>query len=106
MLEKLEWGAHWLVPKGVVAARGARAILEKGEIVLVRDRMAWIGEEEAAQARLRPFLLGSMNELRRWARMVSPSSDAVFQVERNGCVLVATPHSSCGYLYIAAWLTN
>lgn len=105
------------LPPGVLVAWGARAICASNGrglghyLDVVHDRTKAVGADEHAadyDALSRWLAATGLKELRRRvadddAFLTDPRSDAVTEIRSDGFVLMASPRSSYGYIYIAAW---
>lgn len=127
----LVWGS-WPVPASAPIAWGARAIYRldttdtkhrmvggrkklvqrastTAVIELLHDRQGSAAREgvtDAERAALASWINKvAMPELRKQCarQYITPDSDAIIEIERDGYKLVAGPRASYGYLYIRTW---
>lgn len=104
---KLAYGCTKALPDGVTAAWGARWIWPAD---MVWDRQDVAGAE-AARSDLTTWLndgplIEAMTKARRLAQTyeLSPTSDEIVTLyEDDRGIVKASPQSSHGYLYVAAW---
>lgn len=121
------WGLTALIPAGTVLAWGARAIYTtryvdqrvrgklksttfEPSIDLVWDRQGWSSHPDQPDVEARKAMALWINEhgipaITRQCRgqCVTPSDSVVLAFEGSGYAIKASPNSSYGYLYIAAW---
>lgn len=93
-------------PVGVEVAWGARAILSRGLVDLVHDRMQMTGNDEGDRKKLLAWIdKHGLPKLRK--RMdkhyVDRGGSEIIVIEHDGYHLEASAQCSHGYLYIGAW---
>lgn len=105
---KLAFGAQWLVPETVTTAWGARWIFPNDMLFDRQDLTGpdiahlkqWLNSGAIAKARSAAALAAKR------FRISPDSSVSVILYKDAGGVIVGSPNSSYGYLYVAAWLHN
>lgn len=108
MTINLAFGLSEAIPEAVTTAWGARMIFPND---LVHDRQDMQGEERDALVRwlndgpLR-WSRNHAHDLHQRYKISKEGSQKVILYKDGRGVIVASPKSSYGYLYIAAWLHN
>lgn len=107
-MNRLAFGYNEALPEGVAAAWGARLIWPNDLLYNRQDSFGEAADWQALQnwlskGPLKAALEGAADKLREAGLTSSMNGEVVLYEDKNGKI-VGHPKSSCGYLYIAAWL--
>lgn len=110
LAQKMEWGYRNGFPDDVTDGWGARGILERGEVDLLRDRQDHFGDVDKANKFCAVFNLNK----EKWRKNVKELCDKgdidpsktnhVTIYEDEDIIVVGNTQGSFGYLYLAGWI--
>jgi len=105
MTVRVQWGLSDLVPADARAAWGARAILKRGVVDLVHDRMDAAFVDDDAKAVFVAWLNGAGKKwLNATAEGMHGDEYKLFSHDDGPFHMRANTNKSYGYLYVSAWM--
>ena len=104
---KLGFGCNRALPESVKTAWGCRAIYHEGRpLDFVWNRQDNFGPDfDAIKEKLNGGALEALSKHVE-GQWMSGASNELHTLEHEGLTLAYSPQGSCGYLYIAAWLSE
>jgi hypothetical protein len=107
-VEKLTFGLRRDIPEAP-AFWGARAILNRGRLEFLHDRVDLVYDSpEAKEALVAKLKGGATNKFCKWVEKKAffPQDREIQQAEFDGVTFYATTNASAGYLYVSACLSG
>lgn len=104
--DRLAWGLHDIPQGDYLAAWGARAIFEDGEIFFLPDRQDSLGDMGHREIICDWLNDKALKELHKKfkADHWNGSTEDVFEYKNNFCTMYASPRGSHGYMYLTVVL--
>lgn len=110
LAQKMQWGYRNGFPDDVTDGWGARGILERGEVDLLRDRQDHFGDVDKANKFCAAFNFNkdkwrkNVKELCDRGEIDPSKTNHVTIYEDEDIIVVGNTQGSFGYLYLAGWI--